>query len=211
MCSVRTHRRVIHRHKCECMWRALTVGGQRGNDTSELVSTRKRVCIVVSLTKNRRLGRGPLAPVAASVRLGSFPNCMAPCISKRLHHIFTCRQNRWSHAVVQRGCDDMRGSNLLYSRGRDRVVRDATSSARHVTSFRSCFTFKASCWLCVMAAISGMATAMTLLAMSARCCRSIDASAEARIILTLDGSRCHPDVGWESLLECVVHVVLRWV
>ena len=74
--------------------------------TSEPVSTRKRVCIVVSLTKNRRLGRGPLAPVAASVRLGSFPNCMAPCISELLHHIFTSRQNRRSHAVVQRGCDD---------------------------------------------------------------------------------------------------------
>ena len=54
--------------------------------TSEAVSTRKRVCVVLSLTRNRQLGGGgPRTPVAASVRPGSFPNCTGPCTSGLLH------------------------------------------------------------------------------------------------------------------------------
>ena len=53
--------------------------------TSDPLSTRKRVCVLRSLTKNSRLREGPETPVAASVWPGSFPNCTGPYTSGQLH------------------------------------------------------------------------------------------------------------------------------
>ena len=63
--------------------------------TSDPVSTRKYVCVLGSLTKNRRLRGGPATPVTASVRPGSFPNCTAPCTAGQLHHTL-CGTSRGS-------------------------------------------------------------------------------------------------------------------
>ena len=57
--------------------------------TSDPVSMRKCVCVLQSLTKNWQLREGPGTPVTASIRPGSFPNCMGPCTSGQLHR--TCR------------------------------------------------------------------------------------------------------------------------
>ena len=71
------------------------------------------------------------------------------------------------------------------------MVRDATRSARHATSSRSCLTSELSVRLeqvSKTAATVGAATSIALSAMSASLPRSMDESAEARTILTLSGS-----------------------
>ena len=67
-------------------------------------------------------------------------------------------------------------------------MREATRSARRVTSARSCLTSEGS--VSEMAETVGAATSMTLSAMSASLWSSMFLSAEARTIRTLGDSRC---------------------
>ena len=66
-------------------------------------------------------------------------------------------------------------------------MREATSSARRPTSSRNCCISEGP--VSETALIDGVATSMTLSAMSARRLRSIAGSAEARTIRTLGGRR----------------------
>ena len=68
-------------------------------------------------------------------------------------------------------------------------MRDATTSARRATSSRSCL-YSESVRVSATAEMVGVATSMTLSAMSASLLRSVEASAEARTIRTLGGRRC---------------------
>ena len=68
-------------------------------------------------------------------------------------------------------------------------MRDATRFARRDTSSLSCLTSEELSVL-EMAAMVGVATSTILSAMSASLVRSVAASAEAKTILTLEGSRC---------------------
>ena len=88
--------------------------------TSEPVSTKKWVCVCKYLMKNRRLGHWPRASVAAYVWPGSFPNCMAPCISELPRQIWygTSKGNLWSKIVDGEGQDSMYGGMWTYFAGR---------------------------------------------------------------------------------------------
>ena len=79
-------------------------------------------------------------------------------------------------------------SRLRLRRGLSRDVKEATRSARRVTSSRSCLT---SVWGgSEMAETVGVATSMTLSAMSASLFRSAAVSTEARTMRTFAGSLC---------------------
>ena len=69
---------------------------------------------------------------------------------------------------------------------RDRVVREATRSARRATSSRSCLTSEVS----EISATLVVATSITLSAMSASLLRSMEASVEARTTWMLGGRHC---------------------
>ena len=61
--------------------------------------------------KNRRLGHWPGAFVTTNIRPGSFPNCMAPCISEQPRHFLygNSRGNLWAKIVDAEGQDSMYG------------------------------------------------------------------------------------------------------
>ena len=76
--------------------------------TLEPVSTRNHVLVCASCTKNRRLGIGPVALVAASVRPKSFPNCRSPGTFWQLHQTWpgTNKAACWER-LLGRGCEDV--------------------------------------------------------------------------------------------------------
>ena len=76
------------------------------------------------------------------------------------------------------------------SRRWDRVARDATRSASRATTSRSCLTSEVSVWVLAIAEIVGVATFISLWAMSASLVRSMEASVEARTVRTFGGRRC---------------------
>ena len=90
----------------ECL-RSAWVGGM--TLTSEPVSTRNRVFVCASVTKNRQLGVEPVAFVTASVRLIRFPRCRAPGISWQLHQIYCGTSREWMSSAVTVAAWDGRG------------------------------------------------------------------------------------------------------
>ena len=93
--------------------------------TSEPVSTKKRLCECKSLMINRQLGHWPCEFVAANVWPGSFPNCMAPCISELPRQIWygTSKGNLWSKIFDAEGQDSMYSGIWTYFAGGDEPSR----------------------------------------------------------------------------------------
>ena len=85
----------------------------------------KWVSVCKYLMKNRRLGHWPGAFVASNVRPGSFPNCMAPCISELPHRIWygTSKGNLWVKIVDAEGKDSMYSRMWTYFAGRNEPSR----------------------------------------------------------------------------------------
>ena len=92
-------------------------------------------------------------------------------------------------------CGEVDGAGLAVRRGLDvlrrrgvRVARDSTRELGRATSSLSCLISEVSANREMGDATVGVATSITLSSMSASLSSSIEASAEARTILTLAGS-----------------------